>query len=165
MPAAYLATGHAIAWRDSTLFFAPLRALVEPALRSLQLPLWNPHEALGQPLLAQLNHAVLHPVSLLGAWLLPGAGPDLAVVAFVFLAAAGAAVAALQLGATAPAAVLGGLAYGLSGYVLGMSAHPRLPVRRRHRALAGGGPAPARTRRPGPARRGRRRRGGHAPRR
>ncbi len=122
VPAAYLAAGHAIAWRDSTLFFTPLRALVEPALRSLRLPLWNPHEALGQPLFAQLNHAVLHPVSLLGAWLLPGAGPDLAIVAFVFLAAAGAAVASLQLGATAPAAVLGGLAYGLSGYVLGMSA-------------------------------------------
>jgi len=36
-----------------------MRPLVVEALRDLRLPLWNPHEALGIPLIAQMVHAVL----------------------------------------------------------------------------------------------------------
>jgi len=36
-----------------------MRLLVVEALRDLRLPLWNPHEALGIPLVAQMVHAVL----------------------------------------------------------------------------------------------------------
>jgi hypothetical protein len=118
---AALAAGRTLVWRDTARLFAPLRAPIEEALRDLRLPLWNPHEALGVPLFAQLMHGVLHPVSLAGAALAPGAGLDAFIVVHVALAALGASVLARQLGASWPAAAAAGFAYGLSGYLLGMS--------------------------------------------
>jgi hypothetical protein len=119
---AILATGHTLAWRDTVRLFAPIRSLVEPAVRALRLPWWNPHEALGMPLHAQMMHGVLHPVSLAAAILAPGASTDALVVAYVALGAVGAALLARTLGASRGAAAAAGLAYGLSGYLLGMSA-------------------------------------------
>lgn len=119
--AAVLASGRTLIWRDTGRLFGPVRVLVVEALREGRLPLWNPHEGLGVPILAQLMHGVLHPVSLLAAALAPRAGMDLLVVAHVLLAALGAAWLAREMGAPPPAAAAGGLAYGLSGYVLGMS--------------------------------------------
>jgi hypothetical protein len=96
--------------------------MVVEALRALRLPLWNPHEGTGLPLFAQVQHGVLHPVSLALAAVWPQAGMDAFIVAHVALAALGAALLARRLGASAPAAALAGLGYGLSGYVLSMSA-------------------------------------------
>jgi hypothetical protein len=120
--AAVLATGRTLAWRDTARLFAPMRPLVEDALRGGRLPLWNPHEALGVPLLAQLMHGVLHPVSIAAALLGPGTGMDPIIVAHVVLAALGGAFLARRLGASPAAAAVAGLGYGLSGYVLGMTA-------------------------------------------
>lgn len=118
---AVLAAGRTIVWRDTATLFGPVRPLVEEALRRLELPLWNPHEAFGVPLLAQVLHAPLHPVSVLAAWLAPGAGMEPLLLAHFALAALGAAVLARVLGAGRAAAAAAGFAYGLSGYVLGMS--------------------------------------------
>lgn len=117
---AVLAGGHTLVWRDTARQHAPVRGMIVDALRHLHLPLWNPHEACGVPLFAQLMHGVLHPVSVLGAWLAPWGGVDALIVAYAALAAAGAAVLARRLGTSAPAALAAGLAYGLSGYVLSM---------------------------------------------
>jgi hypothetical protein len=122
LPGLVLAAGRTLAWRDTARLFAPLRVPVAAALRELHLPLWNPHEGLGVPLFAQMMHAVLHPVSLAAAFLAPGAGMDAIIVAHLLLAGVGAMVLARQLGASPAAAAAGGLGYGLSGYVLGMSA-------------------------------------------
>jgi hypothetical protein len=119
--AAVLGSGRTLVWRDSGRLFGPLRHLVVEALRDGRLPLWNPHEGLGVPIFAQLMHGALHPVSLLAAALAPRSGMDLLVVAHVLLAALGATALAREIGAPPPAAAAGGLAYGLSGYVLGMS--------------------------------------------
>jgi hypothetical protein len=119
--AVVLARGGEIAWRDTLRLHAPLRGLVVDALRDLRLPLWNPHEALGLPLLAQLVHGVLHPFALLAALLAPDAGLAPLVVAATLSAAAGAAVLARQLGCSPAAAGIAGLAFGLCGYVLSMS--------------------------------------------
>ncbi|HTP26589.1 MAG TPA: hypothetical protein VMK12_13170 [Anaeromyxobacteraceae bacterium] len=121
-PLAILATGHTLVWRDTVKLFEPLRTLVGEATRNLRLPLWNPYEGLGVPLFAQMMHAVLHPVSILAAFALPRAGADLFILAYIALAATGAAFLARTLGASRTAASLAGLGYGLSGYVLGMSA-------------------------------------------
>src|SRR6266568_6627264 len=43
------------------------REIVVEALRAGRLLLWNPYEGTGLPLLAQAQHAVLHPVTLLTA--------------------------------------------------------------------------------------------------
>ena len=118
---AALAAGRTLVWGDTARLFRPLRTLVVEALRQGRLPLWNPYEGFGVPLFAQLMHSVLTPVSLLAAWLAPGAGVDLLVVCHVALAAAGAFFLARELGATPAAAAVGGVAFGLSGYVVSMS--------------------------------------------
>jgi len=114
--------GHTLAWRDTGMLFAPVRTLVGSALRSGALPLWNPHEALGMPLLAQWLHGALHPVSLLAAALGGSSEAELMIWACALLAAAGAYVLARGLGASPAASALAGAAFGGSGYVLGMSA-------------------------------------------
>ncbi len=121
-PVLVLISGHTLVWRDTANLFEPLRGFIVEALRDFRLPLWNPHEALGIPLFAQMIHGILHPVSLLGALLAPRAGMDLYIVVHVVLAALGAAVLAQSLDTSRGAAAVAGMGYGLSGYILGMSA-------------------------------------------
>ncbi|MBI5445749.1 MAG: hypothetical protein HY900_31600 [Deltaproteobacteria bacterium] len=116
-----LGAGHTLVWRDTVRLFGPLRGLVVEALRALHLPLWNPHEAFGLPLFAQMIHGVLHPVSIVAAFLAPGAGMDVFIVAYVVLAGLGTTVLAGALGASPAGAALAGVGFGLSGYVLSMS--------------------------------------------
>jgi len=120
---AILARGRTLAWRDSAQLFESLRPLIDEALRHGRLPLWDPHESLGVPLFAQLMHGVLHPVSAAAAFLAPGAGVDPLLVAYLAVAAAGAYVLAVVLGARPWAALAAGLAFGLSGYVLGLTSN------------------------------------------
>jgi len=121
VPAAVLLSGRALAWRDTAQLTGPLRPLVVEALRGLRLPGWNPWEGAGQPLFAQYLHGVLHPVSLLLAPFTDSI--DALVVALVAAAAAGAWLAARALGASAVASLAAALAFGLSGFVLGMSSN------------------------------------------
>ena len=65
----WLFEGRTLAARDTGRLYAPLRGLVVDALRSFRLPLWNPYEGGGKPLLAEGIHGVLHPVSIAAAWL------------------------------------------------------------------------------------------------
>ena len=116
-----LLPGKTLAWRDSAAIHAPLRPLIGEALRGGQLPLWNPWEGGGQPLLAQALHAALHPLSVAVA--LVSDSIDLFLSALVVAAALGAWVAARTLGATAAAAAVAAFGYGLSGYVLGMTSN------------------------------------------
>jgi hypothetical protein len=118
---AAVAAGRTLVWRDTARLFEPLRASVVEALRDFRLPLWNPHEALGLPLFAQLMHGVLHPVSLVGALVAPTLSMDAFILVHLVLAALGAWALARQLGASPPSAAVAGLAFGLSGYVLAMS--------------------------------------------
>jgi hypothetical protein len=115
-----LLSGHTLVWRDTAKLFQPVRTLVVESLRNFELPLWNPHEALGIPLFAQMMHGVLHPVSVLGAFLFPHAGMDIFILLYTVLAALGSATLARTLGTSRGAAAVAGLGYGLSGYVLGM---------------------------------------------
>jgi hypothetical protein len=117
-----LAAGRTLVWGDTAALFAPVRPLVVESLRELRLPLWNPYEAFGIPLHAQMIHSALHPLSVLAAWLAPGAGMDLLVVGNVLLAALGAGWLARSLGAGIWGALVAGWAYALSGYVLGIGA-------------------------------------------
>jgi hypothetical protein len=120
-PLFYLISGHTLVWRDSSKCVEPIRPLVVEALRNFQLPLWNPHEALGIPLFAQMMYSVLHPVSVIGAFLFPHSGMDVFIVIYIVLAAVGNFVLARALGASLAAASIAGFGFGLSGYVLGMS--------------------------------------------
>jgi hypothetical protein len=115
-----LISGHTLVWRDTSKLFQPVRTLVVEALRNFQLPLWNPHEALGIPLFAQMMHGVLHPISVIGAFLFPHAGMDIFILVYIMLAAIGSALLARVLGVSWGSAAVAGLGFGLSGYVLGM---------------------------------------------
>jgi hypothetical protein len=120
---AVVASGRTPIWRDTARLADPIRPLIVDALRSGSLPLWNPHEALGQPVFAHLMHGVLHPVSLALAFLAPSSGAEGMVIAYVAVAAAGCALLVRALGGSGLAAAAGGLAYAWSGYVLGMSSN------------------------------------------
>lgn len=116
-----LATGHTLAWRDTAQLYAPHRAAVAEALRSLRLPAWNPWEATGQPLLAQGLDSVLHPLSLALAPFTSSI--DALVVAAIAFAALGTWAAARQLGMSPSASAGAAFAFALSGYVLAMAAN------------------------------------------
>ncbi len=121
LPAALqLVSGHTLIWRDTSKLFLPIRHLIVESLQNHQLPLWNPYEALGIPLFAQMMHGVLHPVSVIGAFLFPHADMDIYILIYLVLAALGSALLARLLGASFESAAIAGLGYGLSGYVLGM---------------------------------------------
>src|SRR5262245_52796904 len=78
-----LGFGHTLAWRDTSRLFAPMRSLITESLRAGRLPLWNPYEALGMPLFAQLLHSILHPWSILVAFVTKSDGMDLLIVLHV----------------------------------------------------------------------------------
>jgi hypothetical protein len=63
---------------------------------------------------------VLHPVSVLTAFLFPNVTLDIHILIYTALAAVGGALLARTLGVSPGACAVAGLAYGLSGYVLGM---------------------------------------------
>ncbi len=132
--AAVLLAGYTLSWRDTSSLFEPMRSLIAEALRRLQLPLWNPYEGAGLPLFAQLLHGVLHPWSIVAAVLAPSSGTDLMIVLHVLTGSVGAGVLARSLGASGAGAAVAGLGYGLSGYLLGLSAVIQY--------LAAGGTAP-----------------------
>ena len=111
-----------LAGRDTARLYAPIRTLVVEALRDWRLPLWNPYEGTGKPLLAEGLHGVLHPLSVLAAWVAPG-GTDLLVVGYLLAAAAGTVLLARALGRSAGAAALAAAAYALSGYVTSMASN------------------------------------------
>lgn len=113
-------TGRTLSYRDTAQLYEPVRPLVTDALRSGRLPLWNPYEGTGKPLFAEGIHGVLHPLSVLAAFLDPG-GVDLLVALYLAAAALGAALLARELGVALRHAVLAGLAYALSGYVTSMT--------------------------------------------
>jgi hypothetical protein len=116
-----LLPGKTLAWRDSAALHRPVRTLVVEALREGRLPLWNPWEGGGQPLLAQALHAAVHPVSIAAAAVSDSI--DLFLASLVVVAALGAWVAARLLGSASATAAVAAFGYGLSGYVLGMTSN------------------------------------------
>lgn len=141
-----LLSGATLAWRDTAQLQAPVQRLVAPALRAFHLPLWNPNEGTGQPLLAQWLHAVLHPVTAATAFL--HLGPDGWLVGMIAFSAAGTWLAARGLGASTAAAAGAAWSYTLSGYLLGMTCNvlylagaataPWVVAALQHAALRGG---------------------------
>jgi hypothetical protein len=123
VPLLHITRGFSLEWKDTVALYAPLRGEIVEALRNFHLPLWNPHEAMGMPLFAQMLHGVLHPVSLLAAFLAPDASFNALIVVQVALAAAGTCLLALCIGISPYGSLLAGIAFGTSGYTLSMTAN------------------------------------------
>jgi hypothetical protein len=113
--------GLTLVWFDSLTLYAPQRWLVDEALRAWRLPLWNPYSGAGMPFFADAIHGVLHPVSVLTAWLNTSRSVDLLIAGHVVCAGVGAWLLARDLGCSGAGAVLAGVAYASSGYVLSVA--------------------------------------------
>lgn len=113
--------GKTLVWFDTQRLYGPVRGLVDEALRSLRLPLWNPYLGGGMPLLADAIHGVLHPVSLLAAAVGGDGSVDLLIGGYVLLGGLGARALARDLGASQAAAAVAAVTYASSGFVLSMA--------------------------------------------
>jgi len=106
--------GRVLYLRDTGLYFYPHKVLIAQALRAGRLPQWDPQQFLGQPLLADPNFNVFHPLSLL--CLLPEPwGFQLFVACCALLAAVGGYLLARQLGASERGALVAALCFAWSG--------------------------------------------------
>ena len=115
-------------YRDITQNYRPVQTLVQQEIGSGRLPLWNPYQGLGRPLMANPNHLVLQPATLF----LLGFGVDRALVLGLLTALGlglfGTYLLLRDLSVTQPAAVLGAFAFGLSGLYLSLGNLPNLMV-------------------------------------
>lgn len=109
-----------LSFRDVERQYAPLRNLIEEALRSFHLPLWNPYEGTGIPLFAEGVNSVLHPLSLLCALMIPG-NIDALIMAYLFAAGLGAYALARTLGISKAASFGSSSAFALSGFTVSMT--------------------------------------------
>lgn len=119
--AAHWLAGRTLVWSDTQDLYAPQRWIVDEALRAFRLPLWNPYAGAGMPFLADGIHGVLHPVSVLTAWLGTTRSADLLIGGYVLCAGLGSALLARELGASRAGAAVAAFTYGMSGYVLSMA--------------------------------------------
>lgn len=111
---------------DGALQFYGWRDLVFEAWRSFQLPLWNPYQLAGTPLLANSQSAGFYPPHILAGVLQLPTGLAMTLLAWAHLAWAGLGVYALCrfLGASRLGAVVGGIGFSLSPFMVAWVALP-----------------------------------------
>src|SRR5574341_645830 len=121
-------TGKALFWGTVSLQFMPWRAYAWEILRSGHLPLWNPLNGMGAPLLANYQSALAYPPNWLyfmldaiggigwTAW-----GQAILVAAHLAWAGLGMALLARRLGLNELAQTVCGLAFGMSEYIVARS--------------------------------------------
>lgn len=107
--------GEAIAGRDAFRLFIPNASFLLDCLVAGEWPLWTPYERIGQPFAAMLQSHVYYPPHLLAVLTV---GPVASITATQLMHAAFAALGVgwlcRRLGASTPAAYVGGATYGLS---------------------------------------------------
>lgn len=120
--------GQAMFWGTPLLQFVPWRVWAWETLQTGHLPLWNPLSGMGAPLFANYQSALLYPPHLAYFLLaaLGGApaiawGQGLLVGAHFAWAGFGMARLVRRLGLGVEAQVIGGLSFGLSGYIVAKS--------------------------------------------
>lgn len=109
---------------DPVWQFVPWLELARAELAAGRLPLWNPHQSGGVPLLGNDQSALASP--LIWPALLAGvaSGWNLSLLLRLVLAFGSAFLWLRDLGRSAAAAALGGVAYGLSGPFVAWLEHP-----------------------------------------
>jgi hypothetical protein len=108
---------------DDVIYYYPLRKMAAESLRSGQLPLHNPREATGVPLMGDPQSAVMYPPT----WMFAATNPKLAYSLSVFLAfslgGAGMWVYLRRLGLVRPAGLFGTVAFMFCGFMLAHRVH------------------------------------------
>ncbi|HEY0707749.1 MAG TPA: hypothetical protein VGG33_13180, partial [Polyangia bacterium] len=112
--------GQIVFMRDPAHWTFPMRTLVRQALLAGRLPSWDPTQALGFPLLADPLVGLLYPPNLL--FLLPNPAwmVTLDSLLHVLIGALGVVALLRRLGVAGVAALVGGVAWALSGITVGM---------------------------------------------
>ncbi len=110
---------HNLIYRDAGHFYHPLLKYVRQSWYAGEVPLWNPHENLGEPLAASGTSLVFYPGSVLLLIPIPfDWAYKLFLLSHLLLAAWGAAWLARKYGRSPTAATLAAVAYAASGQVL-----------------------------------------------
>ena len=119
-------SGKALFWGTPSTQFVPWWEFAWSSIISGDLPLWNPWLGMGSPLVANYQIAIFYPpywIYLLLLWLggvdWMAWGMALIVVLHLILAGIGTARLLDDLGVSELGQVIGGLAYSLSGYLVG----------------------------------------------
>jgi Bacterial membrane protein YfhO len=110
--------GEQFAYRDAAHFYYPLYQRVQTEWNAGRLPLWEPEENGGMPLMGNPTAAVLYPGKVLFAVLPYAWGARLYVVTHVLLAAAAMLALLRHWGVSWTGSALGALAYAFGGPIL-----------------------------------------------
>ncbi|TAL11965.1 MAG: hypothetical protein EPO02_02975 [Nitrospirae bacterium] len=109
--------------RDAYAFWLPLKQHMIERLASGELPQWFPYEGLGRPFIGTAATGVFHPFTLL-YFIFPAADAYRAsTLLSCLLAALGAFALGRTLGISRAGAVVAGVAFTLSGYVVSCTEH------------------------------------------
>src|SRR5438309_455060 len=113
--------GLALVKRDALRFFPPIKQYLVERLSAGGLPQWFPYDALGRPFIGATHTGVFHPFTVL-YFLFPV--PDAyraSILISCLLAALGAFVLGRMLRFSSAGALLAGIAFALSGYVVSLT--------------------------------------------
>lgn len=119
-------TGQRIAFRDVSHFYLPLYDYVASRTVDQWLPLWNPMDQTGMPLVGETSTAVLYPLRY-AVYLLPVSATwaiNLYLALHLLLASATAAWMARSIGCRPTGVVVAALVYPLSGSVFSLCCNP-----------------------------------------
>ena len=108
---------------DAFAYFYPYRAYAAQAIRSGQIPLWNPYLFLGVPLVANAQSAVFYPLNLALCWLPAPRLIAWSIVLHVALAALFSYLYARHARLSPLPAFLGASAFAFGGFVSGQVEH------------------------------------------
>ncbi len=113
-----LLLGEVFFWGLPSLQFHPWREFALDTLRSGQLPLWNPYNGAGAPLLANYQSQLVYPFSWLGLVLPLGFAMSVTAVLHLFITAAGMWAFTGRLGLPTLGRGVSALALGLTSYLV-----------------------------------------------
>jgi hypothetical protein len=115
----------AVEWYGTGVVAVPFQARLRQCVRRGDLPLWNPYQGLGQPFAAQGEGCPYFPLSVLRS-LLPYSLSNVVTLAAYYLSCAFFFLFLRELGLSERAALLAGMAWGLSGALSLHVARPNL---------------------------------------
>jgi hypothetical protein len=113
-----LFAGGQFGYRDAAYYYYPLYLRVQQEWAAGRIPLWEPEENGGIPLIGNPTAAVLYPGKVIYAFLPYAWGARIYVIAHVLLAFGAMVVFARSLGTSTAGAVLAGLSYAFGAPVL-----------------------------------------------
>src|SRR3989441_7055458 len=109
--------------RDALRFYLPIKQHLIERLSAGELPQWFPYDALGRPFIGVAHTGVFHPFTVLYFLLLIPDAYRASTLLSCLLAAVGAFVLGRMLNFSRSGALVAGLAFALSGYLVSLTDH------------------------------------------